>query len=232
MSTQAETHITEALFSIGDPEAVTPKPPRRGEVEPSPVRGLTIRRLTLNKNYDGRIAGLFGRESEIYFLASSIMFGEETPFVWPIAKDGGEHAVMELKKGETFEFDLGAGAPLAPERELKSGLAVSVWVMESDNNRVRAGEKMEAAADAVKNDGNIAKILGQAITNPGAFGAQQVLGAVGELAKVVAAILKRDNDEFVSFFDAYFPMRGSWDGMLISRKEGATIELNELPRPG
>ena len=230
MATEAAIHSQQFLIEVGDPEEARPREERPGiaPAEPGPVRGLTIRRLTLNKNYDGRISAWFGGENEIYFIASSIMFGEEKPFVFPNTEAGGQQAVMELKRGETFEFDLGAGAPLFPERELTSGPAIAIWVMESDGDRRKAGEKMKAAAEAVENDGSIAEILGKAIKNPGAFTAQQVLGAVGEVAKVVGTVLEKDGDEQVGLFSAYFPMRSSWDGMLRSQKEGATIELLEI----
>lgn len=225
-----ETARMEFLLERGDPEAARPVDERPGIApdEPKPYRGLTIRRLTLNKNYDGRIQRWFGGQNEIYFLASSIMFGDKEPFVFPAVVEGGDQAIMKLKRGESFEFDLGAGAPLFPERELMSGPAVAVWVMESDNDRRKAGEKMKAAAEAVKSDKTIVDALQQAITNPGAFTAQQVLGAIGEVVKVIGTVLSKDGDEQVGLFSAYFPRTGSWDDMLVSRKEGATVELREI----
>jgi hypothetical protein len=228
MSTDSTTAAGQFLVSVGDPEDARPQEEGIAEAEGGPTRGLTIKRLTLNKNYDGRISHAFGGQNEIYFLATSIMFGEEKPFVWPIAPEGAEIAVMELKRGETFEFDLGAGAPLAPERPLTSGLAVAIWIMESDGDRRKAGEKMKAAADAVKGDDSIAKTLAKAITNPAAFTAQQVIETVGLVASVIGAVLSKDQDEHVAFFDAYFGMRESWEGKLESVKEGASIELAEL----
>jgi len=99
---------------------------------------------------------------------------------------------------------------------------------QSDNDRRKAGEKMKAAAEAVKSDKTIVDALQQAITNPGAFTAQQVLGAIGEVTKVIGTVLSKDDDEQVGLFSAYFPRTGSWDDMLVSRKEGATVELREI----
>ena len=104
-----ETASMEFLLERGDPVAARPFEAKPGIApdEPRPVRGLTIRRLTLKKNYDGRIQRLFGGQNEIYFLTSSIMFGDKEAFVFPEVPEGGEQAIMELKRGESFEFDLG-----------------------------------------------------------------------------------------------------------------------------
>ena len=55
-----------------------------------------------------------------------------------------------------------------------------------------------------------------------------MLGAFGELAKVIGTVLSKDGDEQVGLFSAYFPRTGSWDDMLVSHKEGATVELREI----
>jgi hypothetical protein len=99
--------------------------------------------------------------------------------------------------------------------------------MESDNDRVKAGEKMKAAADAVKTDGNIVKMLQKAITNPGGVGVDVALGAAAEVANLIGAVLEKDGDDAVGMFSTYFEMRGSWDGKLKADRTGCSIELHE-----
>ena len=136
---------------------------------------------------------------------------------------------MEMKQHETWRFDdLGSGAPLFPERELKSGVCVAVHVMESDENRRKAGEKMKAAADAVKTDGSIAKILKDALANPGKVTADIALGAAMEVANVIGSVLTKDGDDAVGLFSSYFEMRASWDGHLKADRGGCSIELHEV----
>ena len=106
-----------------------------------------------------------------------------------------ETATLKIRPGDTKHFTLGEGAPVFPERDMVSGLAVNVHVFEADGNVRKAGEVIEKAADAVKTDGNLAKVLKKLIENPGgvAAGTDLVLGAAAEAAKVVAEILERES---------------------------------------
>lgn len=225
--------LTGVLLEVGQPEDLA-APTFRGEdtsreYEPArATRGLVLKELTLNRGHEG-IASLFGARDEVYFISTAMDFSGTEPTVFPGA--AAEASVVPLRAGETLAFTLGEGAPIFPEREITSGIAVLIHVLDSDGGVVAAGKAMEAAADAIKTDGKLVEVLKKLIKNPGQLAADVVLGAVLEVGKVVGTVLQQNQSNNVAFFQGYFPAEGSWEGKLRADQRGASITLGELPTP-
>jgi len=190
---------------------------------PTAIRGLTIKEITLNKDFDG----WFDDDSEIYFISTALDFSGKDPVVFPVGD--ATQTTLKLEPGETFRFSLGEGAPVFPEREITSGLVVQVHLFESDQGARDAAAAITKATDAVKTDGNLVKVLKQLFENPGGLAVDVVLGAAGEVAKVVSAVLESNGNDNVAFFTGYWSAEGSWDGKLEATQEGASIRFGELP---
>jgi hypothetical protein len=165
-------------------------------------RGLALRAIRLNRGSEGWIRNVFRSTNELFYISTAMDFSGKDPVVFPMKKEDADEAWIPLKEGQTYEFTLGEGAPIYPERPIVSGIAVAITVAESDGELQHAGEVMEKAADAVKTDGGIAKIVKKIAENPGAFAADVVLGAVLEAGKVVGTVLKANRNEHIAFFPA------------------------------
>lgn len=222
-----EATSTGSILRVGDPEEVLSSDQPgllSAEAAPTP-RGLVLKEIALNRNFEG----LFGKKNEIYYLSTAMDFSGQEPVVFPLGN--AEDAQMQLAEGDTFKFQLGEGAPIFPERQIVSGLAVQVHVFEADGGVRGAGEAMEKAAAAIKTDGNLIKVLKKLVANPGGLATDVVIGAVAEAGKLVAPILKANKNEHVEFFTGYWSAVGSWKDKLSAKQSGASIKFGELP-PG
>jgi hypothetical protein len=223
------TRAQLSVLQLGEPEDVAP--PARPGIDreaaepPRARRGLVIKEVTLRRDFEG----WFDDDNEIYFVSTAMDFSGQEPVIFPIGD--AESATMKLEPGDTFRFTLGEGAPVFPEREIVSGLAVQVHVFESDSGARGAGDAIDKAADAVKTDGNLVKVLEKLIKDPGGLAVDVVLGAAAEVAKVVSAVLKSNDNDNVAFFTGYWSAEGSWDGKLAAEQPGASIRFGELPTP-
>ena len=158
-------------------------------------------------------------------------FSGAAPVVWPPDRITATDAIIDMSPGEIFEWTLGSGAPVFPERDVVSGIAIAIHVFDSDHNIDAMGQKIEDAAAAVKTDGSLADLLKQLASDPGGVAADVLLGAVAEVGKIVGAILKDNQDDNVAFFTGYYEVDKSWDGKLHQDARGASIDLGALPTP-
>jgi hypothetical protein len=216
------TADTGSILRLGRPEEIS-DPGLVGITHELEPRGLVIKEITLNRDAEGP----FDDDAEVYFISTAMDFSGEAPLVFPLGR--AEDAVMHLEPGDTFRFTLGEGAPVFPMKLIVDGLVVQVHIFESDSGVQGAGEALQKAADAVKTDGNLLKLLEQLIKNPGGVATKVVLGAAAELATVVSTILSSNDNDNVAFFTGYWSAQGSWAGQLHADQRGASILFGELP---
>jgi hypothetical protein len=193
-------------------------------------RGLVLKELTLNREHEGLLSHIpFLRHRErIYWLATSFDLAKHPIFVFPLKSGDAELATIELEPGETFRWTLGDGAPVAPLREIRGGIAVSIYVASSDAGARALGKHLTDAANAVRDDRSLAAAIGKIVTHPVAAAADSIAEVALTIPKIVGAVLAKAHDEVVGVFQGYFAADSDWSGKLSQRESGATIVLGEL----
>jgi hypothetical protein len=122
---------------------------------------------------------------------------------------------------------MGEGVILFPQRRVSAGIAVRIHIFESDKADRRFGEVLGEVVKAVEEAKltNLLKLL--ALATGGAVATLTLVEeAAVELSKVIAAILKANSDDYVDFFEGYFPVSSPWGDGKRYAGHGSEIELS------
>jgi hypothetical protein len=194
-------------------------------------RGLALHTLQLKSEFQSFLQRLFNMDSDIYFLAWAWdMSGLQH---YPGANADPSLCLIPLKGGQLREF-IGVGAVLFPPRPIRAGLALRIQIWESRQKRKEFGKLMAKIASTIKgSDLNTLLITLAAGASGATGGASGVLATVEpaalELAKLIGDILANSSDDFVDYFEGYFPASESWNASPAEYEgKGSTIVLNRL----
>jgi hypothetical protein len=210
-----EVQAIESFSVLTDAEEEAPAESLELAVSAEP-RGLALKRLHLDAGFQGLIKRVFQASSNIYFLAwgwdlsGQQIQGTSSVFFYPGSFSGGQPSLIPIKGDEEREF-LGAGALLYPQRKVTAGLAVRLQIWESRKDTRNFGETLEKVATEIQRSklNNLLALLSAATGVPGATIAM-VEGASLELAKVVGTILKNRSDDYLDYYEGYFPSSEPW----------------------
>jgi len=194
-------------------------------------RGLTLKSLQLKKEFGNFISRLFNATSKIYFLAWAWDISGLSFYPGPAAAPSS--CLIPLKGGEIREF-IGSGALLFPPRKITAGLALRMQIWASRGKQRKFGKVMEEVASTIQGSELNTVLLGMAggagVATGGVAGALALVEpAALELAKLIGQILAKAEDEFVDYFEGYFPAKEPWTkGAARYSGKGSTLVLNRL----
>jgi hypothetical protein len=173
-------------------------------------RGLALQSLRLEKGFQSLIRRLFDATSDVYFLAWAWDFSGQQAVVYPGAATDTGAALIPMKGGELREF-LGAGVALFPERLVTAGIALRIQVWQSKQDVREFGKTMTTVAEAIQQS-QLNSLLTVLAVATGATTAtiSLVANASLELADVVGKILQASSDDYVDFYEGYFPASAPW----------------------
>lgn len=193
------------------------------------TRGLALHSLQLEKAFRGFLTRLLGSDTDIYFLAWAWdLSGEPVTFYPGKVTDKGT-CLIPLKGGETREF-IGQGVALFPPRRVAAGIALRVQIWESKKGARDFGEAMESVARNIQ-ESKINSVLQLVAMGTGVTGATVTLveEASLELAKIVGVVLKTVGDDYVDFYEGYFPASENWTpGNMAYRGTASRIVLSRF----
>lgn len=179
------------------------------EVSPEP-RGLALARLRLDTGFQSFLARLFHKTSDVYFLAWCWDLSGAPASVYPGVSANPTSVLIPMRGGDVREF-MGEGALLFPRRRVTAGLAVRIQIWESAEGIRNFGQTLSSVADVIqKSDLNsLLTVVGAAM---GVATASVVLieQAALELGKAVGDVLKETSDDYVDFYEGYFPSASAW----------------------
>lgn len=180
-------------------------------------RGLALKKLHLDAGFQSFIKRLFHATSKVYFLAwgwdlsGEPIQGKSPVFLYPgtVSDDGS--TLIPMKGNEEREF-LGDGVLLYPSRPITAGISVRLQIWESHSDTREFGETMQKVAAGIQ-ESELNKLLGLIALATGAATATVALveQAGLELAKVVGGILKASSDDYVDYYEGYFPVSTAWE---------------------
>lgn len=188
------------------------------DVQPVPIefeasdtpRGLALKSIRLTQGFEGFLQSLFNPTNEVYFVSWAWDFSDNPPVEYPGLGATPQSCIIPLKVGQGREF-LGAGIVLFPARTVTAGLAVRIMLWESDQGARDFGKAMTEVANTVKTS-ELTNLLSLIAMATGVTGATitAAAAAAGELAKAIGAILQANSDDYVDFYEGYYPAADPW----------------------
>ena len=173
-------------------------------------RGLGLKSLTLRRGFEGFMQRVFNDDNEVFFVAWTWDLSGQPPVQYPSVGAKPDDLVIPMTVGETREF-IGRGVLLFPSRPVTAGLAVRIQLWESDKGARNFGKTLQDVSQAISESelNNLLQLVG---TAAGATTATAVLieKAALELAHVTGTILKANSDDYVDFFEGYYPASDVW----------------------
>lgn len=191
-------------------------------------RGLALKSLTVNDNWDGLWGWLRDRQ-QIYFMSVAVDLSGQPPTVMPPKEIAPEKLVHEMYATETITFTMGEGAPIVFPKTIVGGLAVFIIIAEADRELAHVGETIrQVHEDLTANEGSIMSALKELITNPGKTLADEVLSAATAVLAPIGTVLSRTSDDHVGVVQGIFKANSNWTNQLEQSWSGGSVVLTEL----
>ncbi len=190
----------------------------------SEARGLAIAAVTLNEGFEGVMQGVFNTTNELYFSALAWDLSGAPVVEYPGAGSDKDSCIIRLKVGKLRQF-MGSGIALFPARKVTAGLTARIQLWESDAGARDFGKTMEDIAGTVKTS-DLNNLLTLVSTAAGVTLAtlELIKEASMELTHIVGKILQANSDDYVDFFEGYFPISVPWVPGTVAYK-GCSSEL-------
>lgn len=108
---------------------------------------------------------------------------------------------------------MGAGIVLHPARPVSAGLAVRIQIWESDKGVRDFGKVLADVGSAVK-DSELSALLSPILSGAGVTTTtiDAVKKAAAELAEIIGGILQANSNDYVDFYEGYYPVKDAWEG--------------------
>lgn len=192
-------------------------------------RGLALKALKLSQGFEGFLQHIFNPINKVYFLCLAWDLSGAPVVQYPGTETPGESCLIPIKVGNVREF-LGAGVLLFPARIITAGLAVRIQLWESDQDPRKFGKTMEEVASAITNS-KLTNLLSMISFGAGAPGAtvELIKNASLKLMTLIGKILQANSDDYVDFYEGYFPATGGWTaGTEHYSGQASEIQLTRL----
>lgn len=191
-------------------------------------RGMAIEKITLKKGFEGPLKPLFSRNNQIYMIAYSWDFSGQPIEVYPGLGMSPESVMFNISPGTDKTFG-GVGVNLFTKRRVKGGIAVRIQLFESDQSVRDFGRSMEEINKAV-NESRLGELLktGMILAGGPVAAVSLATEAFGELASVISKILIANGNDFVDFFQGYYPADLAWaDNVELLEQDFSDIALRQ-----
>ena len=198
-------------------------------------RGLALKSITLKKDFEGFIEKLFkdfNNQNDIYFVAWVWDLSGEPPVLFPSPDSIGnfdpQKCIFPVKVSEERTFG-GVGINLLGKRKIVGGINVRMQIWESDRRTSDFGKAMTAVANTVKNSqfslDLISLAVGFATGGVTTAPINLIAKASADLASAVGGILQAQSDDYVDFFEGYYPIDYEWKPGQELTEEGHACKL-------
>ncbi len=193
------------------------------------ARGLAVATLRLEKGFQSFLARFLHRTSNVYFLAWCWDLSGSAASLYPGPTADPTSVLIPIKGGEVREF-IGEGAVLFPPRPVTAGLAMRMQIWESAQGTRQFGKTLSSVAQTIQQS-KLNTLLTLIATATGVATATVALveQAALELGKAIGDILQASSDDYVDFYEGYFPASQPWTTrQTSSRGHASEIVLNRF----
>ena len=171
---------------------------------------------------------VFNPRNEVYVVSVSWDYSGAPPVQYPAYTANPAELMSRLKEGEKREF-IGAGLPLFPARRVVGGLSTRVMLWECDQDIRRFGTSMAHVSQAIQSSELTQVLSALAGSNPTTAVISTVAQAALALTRVIGDLLKTNSDDFVDYFEGFYPASDSWNAAVEPvRGPCSAIELTKF----
>lgn len=188
------------------------------DAQPEPIvfpkspeaRGLALKSIMLTEGFEGLLQNVFNRTNEVYFTALAWDLSGSIVIQYPGSGATVESSIIPLQVGRLREF-MGVGINLFPARSITAGITLRIQIWESDAKARNFGKTLEDIANTVKTS-ELNNLLSLIAAGAGGTVAtlELIRKAAVELMFMVGSILKANSDDYVDFYEGYFPVSNTW----------------------
>lgn len=173
------------------------------------ARGLSLKSLKLTEGFNGFLGNIFNSKNNVYFVAWAWDLSGQPICQYPGENVDVKNVIIPLKVGRLREF-IGEGINLFPKRKITGGIAIRLQLWESDEDTRKLGKVIADTSDAIKKSTLSSLISAIALTGLSGATITLIKDASIELAKVIGTILGSNSDDYVDFFEGYYPSDSKW----------------------
>ena len=193
-------------------------------------RGIALKSIRILEGFEG-IENIFDPDNDIYFVSWAWDFSGNPPMQYPgvglSTNDGTANCLIPMKVGRQREFG-GSGIVLFPARRISAGLGVRIMVWESDQEKRDFGKTMLKVTKVIEQS-ELSSLLAGIAAGTTAGTVAVIYKASVELSKLVGQILEDNENDYVEFFEGYYPVSEPWkQGIEQQRGQSAEIVLTHL----
>lgn len=193
------------------------------------ARGLALKSILLREGFEGLLQNVFNKTNEVYFTALVWDLSGHPVIQYPESGATADSCIIPLKVGKLREL-LGSGIALFPARTVTAGMAIRIQLWESDADIRNFGKTLKDIASTVKGSelNNLLTLIATA-TGSTVATLELIRKAAIELMAAVGAILKANSDDYVDFYEGYFPVSNNWtSGSETYQGHASEIQLTRL----
>jgi hypothetical protein len=192
-------------------------------------RGIALKSIKLLKGFEGILGGIFNKKNEVFFTAMAWDLSGNPVVEYPGKEATAESCLIPLKVGDLREF-LGAGIALFPARIITAGITLRIFLWESDAKARAFGKSMVELSNTIKTSklNNLISAL-SLVTGATTTTVTLIKDAAVELMDFVGRILQANSNDYVDFYEGYFPVSQEWiEGTEHNKGYASEIELTRL----
>ena len=174
------------------------------------ARGLALSSIRLEREFQGFLKRLLKKTSDIYFVAWCWDLSGQPVATYPAAGAAAETCLIPLRGGQLREF-IGAGTVLFDARPVTAGLGVRLQVWESKKSKRDFGKVLAEVSEKIQQSdlNSLLNLIGAVVSVPTAT-ISVIEQAALELGKTVGTVLQALSDDYVDFYEGYFPASSPW----------------------
>ena len=197
-------------------------------VTSSDQRGVALKSIRLSRGFEGFLQRLLNKTNEVYFIAWAFDLSGMPVNLYPGNNLSYQDVIIPIKSGKLREF-IGQGINLFPKRQVVGGITIRIQLWESDQEIRTFGKAMADTADAIQKSklNNLLSLISMATGVTGAT-ITLIKEASIELTKVIGTILQANGNDYVDFFEGYYPSDSVWvAGNEVSKGNSAVLTLSK-----
>lgn len=233
-SVKAKPQVAQEMRSIADintfrelAEVTRKSKPISFDLQISPdERGLSLKAITLNRNFDGFLSNF--SQNNIYILSAAWDLSDNPINYYPSSDSDLANCTINISAGQTVEFP-DKGIPVFPKRKVVGGIAYKILIMESDQNVRNLGSLLSTVGDTIRRS-ELGFLLGLISKATGVNGASVLLisEASKRLSHSLGEILKTNSDDYVDYLEGYHPVTNWVRDFETVENNSSTIVLNRF----
>lgn len=189
-------------------------------------RGLALKSLTLNNNFDAFLCNFL--KSKLQIISCAWDLSDKPINIYPQPGSEINKCYFALGKDNTIEFP-NEGIPLFRKRKVLSGIAFRIFIMVSDQENNNFNSFLSSISDTIRRS-ELNLLLGLFSKSTGVNGASILLVSQAEqkLTNAIGDFIKTNSDDYIDYIEGYYPINNWVRDFDTIENNTSTVVLNRF----